>query len=271
MDSSKTVRPKRVLMSGRAGFAAAALCLCGAAQSAPALPVAACRPPPAGSLTVVQEVTTPGQPPVTAVIRIKDGEIRTRSGSGNSASGAIFTASGDLIILMESIRSYRRLSPADLQRQRETMLSMHGGKGPAVPADFIDGGKTRSIDGRNAQLFTGKSADGRTTWDFWVTRDLKDLDLVRPAMICAAERMNEAGNGGIDWRKLPGFVVETTKRTGGREVTTTRLRSVSREPVPDEEFRIPAGYRNAADIKDQPARPGAPQRMPAAPAAPPKP
>ncbi|CRI67819.1 exported hypothetical protein [Thiocapsa sp. KS1] len=187
---------------------------------------------------------------------------------GGQENCTIVTASGDQIALMPPMFPngtpvYFKQSASDMKRQRELFGGSPMNAAPAnvparTPATLSRTDQTRVIDGRQAALYVGSSADGNTRFEKWITTDIDDAALIRRAEDCLSHRIDPSG-GEPASSDVPGIAVETRTFFHDQQTSEVRLISISRKPIGDEDFRVPPTTRACK------TRPGMPRRPPARP------
>lgn len=217
-----------------------------------------CKPAPIINLTTIREGWNESRGQrfsYKMVMKIKNGQVRLIRGEDGSL-GTIITAKGDHIQLMGPT-GYLKQSASDIKRQRESFenipadirKTMNQNIAKKIPENLSKTDRTRMIDGLRAKLYIGNSADGNTSFEVWVTTEIEDLELVKKAQYCANQKINILTPNYSDFmNELPGIVLESVSKENDKETSQSRLVSITRDPIPDEEFQVPEGAKPMQSI-----------------------
>lgn len=263
-----------------AGALLSAIILLSASQAFAGKNVArSCQPPPSINLTTIHEGkhSLGGDFKWRIVMKIKNGRVWFANTELSPGPSILIMPNGDHINLMGAMggtgqKVYIRRSASDLKKERESMLpqsqkELSSSIASQTPTNPSKGGRTRVIDGRTAQLYIGISADGKTSFEYWLTSQFDDVALVKHAMKCANQAITNLPPKPDPADDLPGIIIEQVSKVDGKETSHSHLVSISRDPIPDEEFLVPAGYISMDEMRMQ-ATQGGGQGVPSFPGMP---
>ncbi len=211
-------------------------------------------------LTVVQTVEGFGQD-MENTAKFKDGKTRVDTSPGTSI--IMDLRSGEMISLMHAPKTYIKVSGAMARAAIESMKPGQSESGSAKPA-LTATGKKETISGFPTDEYTCTVAGVKVT--LWLTKALPDYETALKEMNGALSQgpMGPLVQGnGIDMATLPGFPIRTALEIQPGQTMTRTVVSVSTQPVADEEFTIPAGYKEmSVPVLTPPAAVAGPSLVP---------
>lgn len=127
--------------------------------------------------------------------------------------------------------------------QRERLEKMMGGGRKDAKVEVQGPGERKTISGYACASYTA-TADGKTIFTSWVTKDVKGFEPMRKDWQEAARRMasmNPMGGKGMAeaFARMEGFPIQMEMNGG----ITTTVSKVEAHSTPSSEFEVPAGYK----------------------------
>ena len=187
-------------------------------------------------LVIVQKVEGGGQTG-EQTIKIKGDKARTDL---NPAVSMITDgATGEMITLMHSGRTYLKVPPEQTKSMLEQLQKFRTN---SDPAKLQPTGKKEKIGQYDCEIFT--AGLGALTATYWIAKDfpnyqsvLEQLDKFRSGTISAM------GKGLLPEPKdFPGMTIKTEIDLSGKKIVTTLI-SAKEENVDPKSFDIPSGYK----------------------------
>ena len=135
---------------------------------------------------------------------------------------------------------------------------MNNGATNAGPPKLQDTGKTETVGGYNAEIYTWTNINNNSGGTIWVAKGFPNYAKIKAQL----DKLNNSPMSQMskgmapDTSALSGMVVKTKAEVQGQEITTT-LVSAQEEPVDSSVFEIPQDYQQM----DAPAMPA--QAVPA--------
>jgi hypothetical protein len=197
-------------------------------------------------------------------MKIKGDKIRVDMTAGpmGSMSMIMDLDAGDSTTLLHQQKMAIKVSAAQMQQTMQQMKSrLNNGATNAEPPKLQDTGKTETVGGYNAEIYTWTNNNNNSGGTIWVAKDFPNYaDIKTQLDKLNKSPMVEMSKGmAPDTTTLPGMVVKTKSDMQGQEVTTTLI-SAQEEPVDASAFEIPKDYQEMTS----PAMPSqsAPERAP---------
>jgi hypothetical protein len=187
-------------------------------------------------LIILQRVEGGGQTG-EQTIKIKGDKARTDL---NPAVSMITDgATGDMITLMHTGRTYLKVPPEQTKAMMEQLQKF---RPTSEPAKLQPTGKKEKIGDYDCEIFT--AGLGSLSVTYWIARDfpnyqsvLAQLDKFQSSTISAM------GKGLLpEIKDMPGMPIKTEIDLNGKKIVTTVL-SAKEENVDPKAFDIPAGYK----------------------------
>lgn len=162
---------------------------------------------------------------------------------GGEFSVIVDLKSHDSITLMPRLKSFMKLTGAQIRAQIEaTQKNEPTNDVNQLPARCVDTGKTETVDGSVAEIYTWSGAyDLHKT--LWVATNFPNYESIRRE-IARIDEFNITGphrNVQPEMSLLPGMVLRTQTAAAGK-TNTVSLVSVKQEPVDPALFAIPPDY-----------------------------
>ncbi len=222
-------------------------------------------------LTIVQKVEM-GSTPGEMTIRIKGDKVRVDPAP--QVSMITDNKTGDTVTLMHDEKKALRMSGDRMKAAAEMVSRFAGAASPSAQrAKLTPLGRKEEVNGMTAELYSADTPVGKVTYYIATNYPdapaiLKEMQATQPAALA------HATTNMPDFRDLPGVPVKIDMNGQGRHITMT-LVSITRDPIPDTQFVIPAGYSDvkmpdifggknvSATASATPASPGRPAVTPA--------
>jgi len=187
-------------------------------------------------LVVVQKVEGGGQNS-TQTIKIKGD--KARADLSPSASTITNGATGEMITLMHTGRTYLKVSAEQMKKMMEELQKYRTG---TEPAKLQDSGKKEKIDAYDCEIFT--AGTGALTATYWIAKDFPNYQSVLAQLDKFQSGTISAMGKGLmpEIKDMPGMPMKTEIVLNGKKVTTTII-SAKEENVDPKSFDIPAGYK----------------------------
>ncbi|MEP6671604.1 MAG: DUF4412 domain-containing protein [Chthoniobacter sp.] len=198
-------------------------------------------------LVIEQKVEGGGQSG-DQTIKIKGDRARTNLNS--TVSMITNGATGEMITLMHTGRTYLKMSPEQTKAMMEQLQKFRGGP---EPAKLQPTGKKEKIGEYDCEIFT--AGLGTLTATYWIAKDFPNY----PGILAQLDKFQSSslsamGKGLLpDIKDFPGMPMKTEIVMNGKKVATT-LVSVKEDNVDPKSFDIPAGYKEitSPELKFQP-------------------
>jgi hypothetical protein len=150
----------------------------------------------------------------------------------------------DSFTLIEDTKTYLKRFGSDIRWEMHEEWKHTGGTNEmdAPPAPAVDTGRSETVNGVEAEVFTWTGAHGLTE-TLWVDRHFPNWDGIK-AELFKVDRFNDAGphrNAQPRLSQLPGMVIKSQTVVKNRTVTIA-LVSVQQAPVDATLFDVPADY-----------------------------
>jgi len=178
-----------------------------------------------------------------ATLKLHGGKMRLDQGE-NALSVIVDLKSRDSFTLLTTNKTYLNKFGSEVRWEMdEEKKHTHGTNDMDFPpARPVDTGKSETVDGRGAEIFTWSGARGLTE-TLCVATNFPNYNAIRTELV-KLDRFNDAGphrNGQPELSPLPGMVVKSQSLLRGHQQTTT-LMSVKVEPVDASLFELPKDY-----------------------------
>ncbi len=189
-------------------------------------------------LTIVQKVDMGGTPG-DMTIRIKGDKVRIDPAP--EISMITDNKTGDTVTLMHKEKKALRMSGEKMKAAAEMVSKFAGASTPSAQRSKLTPvGRKEQVNGVATDLYTIDTAVGKAT--YYIAPNypdsvaiLKEMQATQPAALASATANMP------DFRDLPGVPVKIETAAQGRHIIMT-LSSIKRDPIPDAQFVIPAGY-----------------------------
>lgn len=187
-------------------------------------------------LVIVQKVEGGGQNG-EQTIKIKGDKARTDL----SPAVSMITngATGEMITLMHSGRTYLKVTPEQMKAMMDQLQKFRTGN---EPAKLVDTGKKEKIGTYDCEIFTAGA--GSLTATYWIAKDYPNYQSVLAQLDKFQSTTISAMGKGLmpEIKDMPGMPMKTEIELNGKKVTTTIL-STKEDNVDPKSFDIPAGYK----------------------------
>lgn len=192
---------------------------------------------------VLEQQTSDTNRTQRVIIKLHDEKMRLDQ-SDDGLSVIVDLRTRDSTTLLTTNKMYLQRYGADINWKVELEKKNTGGTNEmdAMPAPAVDTGKSETVDGYNAEIYTWSGAHGRTE-TLWVAKNFPNYETIR-AELNKLDKFNDSGphrNAQPQLSALPGMVLKSENVFEGRKATTT-LVSVKVEPVNAELFKLPDDY-----------------------------
>jgi hypothetical protein len=162
----------------------------------------------------------------------------------SSLSVIVDLKSRDSITLLTTNKTYLKRFGSEVRWEMSEEKKYTGGTNAMdlPPARPVDTGKSETVNGFHAEIYTWTGAHG-LTGTLWVAAGFPNYDAIR-AELFKLDQFNDSGphrNAQPALSLLPGMVVKNVSMVKGHVVTNT-LVSVKVEPVDPSLFELPADY-----------------------------
>jgi hypothetical protein len=186
-------------------------------------------------LVVVQKVEGGGQAG-EQTIRIKGDKARTDLTP--TVSMITDGATGEMITLMHSGRTYLKLSPDQTKAMMDQLQKF---RTSPEPAKLVPTGKKEKIGDYDCDIFTANL--GAMTITYWIASTFPNYqDVLAQLEKFQAGTISAMGKGLMpELKDFPGMIIKTELDLGGKKTVTTLI-SAKEENVDPGIFAIPKGY-----------------------------
>ncbi len=193
---------------------------------------------------VIQKTVTDG---AEATMTLKAKGDKSRMDIGDKMSLMLDTATAETVMFMHEQKMMMKISPESLKAMMAMAAQSLGGEPAAKP---VATDKTEKVGEHECTIYTwsGKIGNGK----FWVAKDFpeaKALNELQDKMMKALG--NPMASIVPQNSDFPGMVVKSEMEIMGKK-TTSELVSAKQEPVADDAFKAPEGYKAI----EMPALPG---------------
>ena len=187
-------------------------------------------------LVINQKVEGAGQAG-DVVLKIKGDNVR--ADMPQSVSSITNTATGEIITLMHSQKSFLRISGDRSKQLLERMQQqVYGTAAPAEPAKLQPTGKKEKVGEWDTEVFTCKI--GAMTVTYWIAKDFPNFAAVAESL--QKIQLASLGNFGPKTQDLSGMPVKIEMDFDKKKITNTIL-SVKEEAVDESVFALPKNYK----------------------------
>jgi hypothetical protein len=187
-------------------------------------------------LVIVQKVDGAGQSG-EQTIKIKGD--KSRSDIAQAVSMITDGATGEMITLIHTGRTFLKISPAQTKAMVEQLQKTRPNAGPGK---LEPTGKKEKIGEYECEVFTTNL--GVITVTYWLAKDYPNFQsILEQLQKFQAGAISAMGQGSMPAIKdFPGMIMKTEMDMSGKK-TTTVLVSLKEEVVDPKIFNIPAGYK----------------------------
>ena len=203
-------------------------------------------------LTLTQKLESPAQPqPMTIVMKVKGDMMR--NDMGTTASTLMDLKSGGVVSLIHSQKAALRMPAELLKMAREAAAQKSAGGGAT---DIKPTGRKETINGFSCEEYAGTSNGHKI--EVWLAKNIPEATLIQEHLKKLDATANPAGSA-LKQLGIEGLPVRTTIEIPGMGKTTMTLLSIVSNPLPDSDFKVPAGYSEMqAPVLPSPGAPTAP-------------
>jgi Domain of unknown function (DUF4412) len=177
-------------------------------------------------------------------IKMKGNKIRMDMSMGQQGqmSTIIDSTTGDSVALMPQQKMMMKMSGEQMKQTLEQVQKMMTNSSAELPK-FVDTGKTETIGGYKAEIYTWTNTVLHNGGTVWLAKDYPNLAAVKAHMdsMTKSPFFKMSKSMMPDTAKLPGLEVKTKTVMRGVE-TTTLLISAQEEKVDASLFEIPTDY-----------------------------
>lgn len=157
-------------------------------------------------------------------------------------------ASGDWITIMHGLKVFRKVSAAEMKREKEAVEAAAPARtGP--PAKIEDTGQKEKVGEFDCEIYATK--DNAFSERLWMATNHP-----QEAVLKTVDKLSAMLPPELDYSTLPGVLLKTERVRGGKKTTVTIV-SVKEQDVDPKEFEAPAGYTTMPDFDGPPAAGGA--------------
>ena len=188
-------------------------------------------------LIVTQKVEGAGQTG-DVTMKIKGDKIRADLPKG--VSSITDAATGEVITLMHSQKSYLRIPAERTRAMLERMQEMSGKGGNGEPPKLQPTGKKEKVGEWETEVFTSKIGEMELT--YWLAKDFPDFERLLESMTKIQQGSMGGLNLGPSMKEFPGMPVKTEMKLGGKKITST-ISSIEEKPVDAAIFELPKEYK----------------------------
>ena len=195
--------------------------------------------PVRADLVIVQHVDGSGQSG-DQTIKIKGDKARTDL--AQQVSMITDGASGDIVTLMHSTKTFLKLTAAQTKAMLEQLKKLAP---TAEPPKLTDTGKKEKIGNYDCEIFTSNL--GAVSVTYWIARDFPNYQSVLEQMGKLQGGSISAMGKGImpELKDFPGMQIKTEMDLGGKKISTVLI-SAKEETVDPASFDIPKDYKEAS-------------------------
>lgn len=188
-------------------------------------------------LVVKQKIEGAGQAG-EMTMRIKGDKMR--ADLPRDVSSITDAATGEVITLMHSQKSYLRI-PADRTRAMMEQMQKLSGTQSGEQPKLQPTGKKEKVAEWDTEVFTSKVGGMEMT--YWVAKDYPNYQQLLESLAKVQQSMGGLNKGlGPDPKEFPGLPVKTEISLNGKKITTT-ITSVEEMPVDPTIFEPPKAYK----------------------------
>jgi hypothetical protein len=189
-------------------------------------------------LTIVQKVEMGGAPS-EMTIRIKGDKVRVDPAP--QVSMITDNKTGDTVTLMHEEKKALRMSGDKMKAAAEMVSKFTGGASPAGSArKLIPLGRKEEVNGMSTDVYAVDTPVGKAT--YYIAANYPDSAAILQEMQATQPTALASATPNMpDFRDLPGVPVKIEMDAQKRHIVMT-LVSIKRDPIPDSEFAVPAGY-----------------------------
>jgi hypothetical protein len=190
-------------------------------------------------LIVKQKVEGVGQAG-DMTMQIKGDKIR--ADLPKEVSSITDTATGEVITLMHSQKSYLRIPPERTRAMMERMQKLSGAQGGAEQPKLTPTGKKEKVGNWETEVFTSKIGEMDIT--YWIAKGFPNYQQLLESMT----KIQQGSLGGLnknlgpDPKEFQGMPVKTEMNLNGKKITSTII-SVEEKPVDAAIFELPKAYK----------------------------
>jgi hypothetical protein len=187
-------------------------------------------------LVIVQKTEGAGQ---AGDMTIKIKGDKARSDLAQPVSMITDGATGEMITLMHSGKTYLRVSAEQTKAMMEQLQKLRPG---GEPAKLQPTGKKEKVGDYDCEIFTANL--GGLIVTYWIAKDFPNYQSVLAQLEkFQSGAISAMGKGAMpELKDFPGMMIRTEMNMGGKKSVTT-LVSAKEENVDPAVFKIPAGYK----------------------------
>jgi hypothetical protein len=182
-------------------------------------------------ITMIQETLLNGVSSPTTMY-VKGPLVRTDSGT--SSSIIMDTASGDMTTLMHEQKMMIKMNTEQLH----ALAKAAPGANAAAETKVTATGVKEKVDGYDCEIYTSEAMG--VVVKMWVAKDYPNVEKLKEEMKVMTKL---AAPGAPKQPEVPGIPLKTEFEQSGLKFTT-RLVSISTDPVDDAKFAIPTDYKS---------------------------
>lgn len=191
-----------------------------------------------GDYVIEEEVQHNETPAQKMTIKLKEGKARVDMGEQMSS----ISANGEVKMLMHSQKEAMTL-PAALSAKAKATAGSDGSLQPT--------GRKEKINGFDTEEYVHDNPTMKAQSHYWIAKDYPDgaeiLKLMMAMQSGPAQQMAQS-LGALSPSAFPGLPIRTEVEShlmGKPSKTRMTITSITKEPVDDSVFAVPAGYREA--------------------------
>jgi hypothetical protein len=171
--------------------------------------------------------------------------VDTAAGPMGNMSTIMDLGAGDSTTLLHQQKIAMKISPVQMQGMMQQMKGrLNSSDTNAAPPKLQDTGKTETVGGYAAEIYTWTNNNSNSGGTVWVAKNFPNYAEIKTQL----DKLNKSPMGQMskgmapDMSALPGMVVKTKAEVQGQEITMTLI-SAQEEPVDASVFEIPKDYQ----------------------------
>lgn len=201
-------------------------------------------------LTILQEITSSQSPKGGMVSTTKWKGEKIRMDTGSEVSMIMDGKTGETVTLMHRQKMAVPVSAA--VRKMAGQLAEKAAGESTGKSDLKATGRKETIAGFPCEEYAGTVSDQQAS--IWITKEVPEYSTFVESLMTIAPQLKQIQGQFADNPSLQGLPMLTEITGPGGEKTTLRVMAVSRDPIPEEDFKIPKDYRKM----EMPQIPGLP-------------
>ncbi len=201
-------------------------------------------------LTILQEISSSQSPKGGMVSTTKWKGEKIRMDTGGQVSMIMDGKTGEAVTLMHQQKVAVPVSAA--VRKMAGQLAEKSGGESSAKSDLKATGRKETLAGFACEEYAGTVSNQQAS--IWITKEVPEYSTLVESLMTIAPQLKQFQGQFADNPSLQGLPMLTEIIGPGGEKTTLRVMAVSRETIPEEDFKIPNDYRKV----EMPQIPGLP-------------